>query len=139
MHDDQPRFWRAVDAIREREDRYPREAYAFVVNALGFAAERLPRERRSDPVRRHLSGAELLAAALDLARLEFGVMAPTVLREWGLRAGGDVGRIVFALIEAGELSAREDDRFEDFLGVDDLPGALSRAPEARPGRPAAGP
>src|SRR5437660_1390603 len=51
-------FWDAVDGIRERDPAYGREAYGFVVAALGVVAEALPAERRRDRERRHLTGAE---------------------------------------------------------------------------------
>lgn len=120
MSDPDRVFWAAVEALRAREPRYAREAYAFVMNALAHVARGLPPERRADAQRRHLSGGELLAGVIDLARTEYGVMAPTVFREWGLITGDDVGRIVFELVEAGQLSARPEDRPEDFAGVPDL-------------------
>ncbi len=128
-------FWATVDAIRERDPRYRREAYAFVMRSLAAVARTLPPERAQDPVRRHLSGGELLRGALVIARQEFGVLAPTVLREWGLLSGLDFGRIVFQLVEAGELSARPEDSLDDFRGMDDLPTAVSAAPGARGTRP----
>jgi uncharacterized repeat protein (TIGR04138 family) len=117
-------FWDTVDAIRESEPRFRREAYGFVVGALGIAVQALPESRRRDPELRHLSGRELLVGMVELARREFGPMAPTVFREWGVQSGEDVGRIVFALVERKELSARPQDSLEDFRGFD-LAGALS--------------
>ena len=111
-------FWDAVDRIRETEPRYRREAYGFVVGALGITVQALPPERLADPVLRHLTGGELLHGLVRLARQEFGVLAPTVFREWGGLAGEDVGRIVFRLVECGELSARPEDSLEDFRGFD---------------------
>jgi uncharacterized repeat protein (TIGR04138 family) len=142
-------FWDAVDRIRETDERYRREAYGFVVGALGVTVQALPPERLADAARRHLSGAELLRGVVRLARAEFGAMAPAVFREWGLSGGEDVGHIVFRLVESGELSARPEDSLEDFRGFD-LPGALTAnlelgrvrvagAGRARPGRGAAGP
>ena len=52
-------------------------------------------------------------------------MAPVVFEEWGLRSGGDVGEIVFQLVEAGQLTARPEDRREDFLGGPDLLATLA--------------
>lgn len=118
-------FWDAVHEIRRTDGRYAREAYAFVLHALGVVAEKLPESRRQDPARRHLSGQELLAGALDLARAEFGVLAPMVFREWGVLSSEDFGRMVFQLVESGQLSARPEDSLDDFRGVADLPAALS--------------
>ena len=130
---DQP-FWDAVDVLRERDGRYHREAYGFVVGALGVAVRALPAERRSDPMRRHLSGRELLTAIIRIAREEFGALAATVFREWGITAGEDIGRIVFELVEASQLSARPEDSIEDFCGGPDLLAALSTSNPASASR-----
>lgn len=121
----QPPFWDTVDRIRAERPRYRREAYGFVVAALNRTADALPAERRADPERRHLTGQELLRGVIAMARGEFGLMAPTVFREWGVAAAADVGEIVFQLVEAGQLSARREDRREDFAGGPDLLHALS--------------
>jgi len=127
----------AIDRLRERDPRFRREAYLFVVGALGHAVQQLPPERMKHPERRHLSGREVLSAVVELGRREFGPLAPTVFREWGLTDGRHVGEIVFQLVACGQLSAREEDTIEDFLGVPDLPRALgdSAAPAPAPGDP----
>lgn len=111
-------LWELVDRIRSADPRYRREAYGFVTLALVNAAQALPPERRVDPTRRHLSGAELLESVIALARAEFGPMAPAVFHEWGLRTAADVGELVFQLVESGHLSALPEDRREDFHGPD---------------------
>ena len=118
-------FWEAVDRLREQDPGYRREAYGFVLAAVGHAVRGLPRERLDDPERRHLSGQELVRGAVALARREFGMMAPTVFREWGVHTAGDLGEIVFQLVGAGQLQARREDRREDFAGGPDLMRALS--------------
>jgi uncharacterized repeat protein (TIGR04138 family) len=120
MQESESSFWATVDALRERDGRYRREAYAFVMTALGVTVQNLPPERLNDPVRRHLSGAELIQGTIGLARREFGFLAPTVFLEWGLTTGEDIGHIVFQLVDAGILSARPEDRMDDFLGASDL-------------------
>ena len=114
-----------IDRLRETDPRFRREAYLFVVAALGHAVERLSAERRGDPLRRHLHGSEVVGSAVDLARTEFGPLAATVFREWGVQGGRDIGVIVFQLVDAGQLSATPDDRLEDFLEGPDLLSALS--------------
>lgn len=118
MTERQETLWDVIDRIRAADPRYRREAYGFILLALGNAAEALPPERSQDPIRRHLTGTELLQSVIDLARLEFGTMAPMVFREWGLETAADVGDLVFQLVECGYLSARPEDRREDFHGPD---------------------
>ncbi|MFN8588110.1 MAG: Minf_1886 family protein [Candidatus Eisenbacteria bacterium] len=132
-------FWDAVDALRERETLYAREAYAFVVGALNATVRALPEARLQDAERRHLSGRELLEGVVALAHREFGVLGPTVFREWGVTSGADVGRIVFQLVECRQLSARAEDTMDDFLGMPDLLERLAAVADfgvrrdARPG------
>lgn len=141
MNDAKWSFWDVVDLLRQRDGRFRREAYGFVVAALGATVEALPPDRLSDPERRHLSGRELVDGAVVLARREFGPMAPMVFREWGVTRGEDIGAIVFQLVEAGQLSARPEDTLEDFRGGSELLEALGEAPgsDAPPGDPAARP
>ena len=118
-------FWEAVDALRDRDPRYRREAYGFVVAALASAVGELPAERRADPERRHLSGAELVGAVIRLARREFGDLSEVVFREWNLTRTEDIGRIVFELVECGQLSARPEDRMQDFQAGPELLASLA--------------
>jgi uncharacterized repeat protein (TIGR04138 family) len=129
-------FWDTVDALREARRRYAREAYGFVVGALGATVQALPPERLADVERRHLSGGELLEGVARLARREFGAMAPMVFAEWGVRSGEDVGEIVFELVRAGQLSARPEDTLDDFRAGFDLSAELRRGIDLAPKSPA---
>jgi len=124
----------AIDRVREQDARFRREAYLFLFASLGHAVDRMPAARRDDMERRHLTGAEVLAAMVDLARREFGPLAATVFREWGVTEGRHVGEMVFQLVDAEQLAARPEDRLEDFLGGPDLLDALAGSVSAR--RPA---
>ena len=124
----------AIDHVREHDPRFRREAYLFVVAALGEAVRNLPAERSADPALRHLSGREVLTATVALARSEFGPLARVVFGEWGVTEGRHVGEIVFQLVSAGQLSARPEDRLDDFLGGPRLLAALAEpAPAAARG------
>ena len=125
MGTDEVGFWEAVDEIRSRDGRFRREAYGFVMAALGATVQALPAERRGNLATRHLSGQELLQGVIVLARQEFGRFAPVVFREWGIGSGEDIGRIVFHLVESRQLSARSEDSIEDFRGGRDLFAALT--------------
>ena len=46
----------------------------------------------------HVTGEELLRGACELAVEEFGMMAPVVFRQWGVRATDDVGNLVAVLL-----------------------------------------
>src|SRR5436190_1686637 len=65
-------LWDVIDTLRAADGRYRREAYAFVVAALGVTVQALPAERLNHPELRHLSGQELLRGVIALARAEFG-------------------------------------------------------------------
>jgi uncharacterized repeat protein (TIGR04138 family) len=121
-----------ADASR-RDPRYAYEAYEFIFAALHHTQKVLGREppdevrgqQGADP-RHHVSGPELLDGVRDLALREFGLMARTVFRMWGIKGTGDWGEIVFNLIEAGLMSKTSADRREDFQNVYDLDEALVR-------------
>jgi len=125
-------FWDAVDALRAEQGRYAREAYGFVVGALGNTVRALPSERAADPKRRHLSGRELVAGIVELAHAEFGLLAPMVFREWGVLTGEDIGRIVFELVHCDQLSARPEDTMDDFREGPDLLAELARGADFGP-------
>ncbi len=118
-------FRDAVDKLRARGSRFAREAYVFVVAALGETVRALPPERLADAERRHLSGRELSDGVVRIAREEFGALAPMVFREWGVRSTEDIGAIVFELVGVGQLSARPEDTIADFRGRGDLLAALA--------------
>lgn len=122
-------FWDVVDGIRESDPRFRREAYGFLMAALGVTVQALPAERLDDPDRRHLSGRELLQGLTRLARDQFGALAPMVFQEWGITGGEDVGDMVFQLVTSGQLSARPEDTLDDFRGFD-----LARELVAEPDR-----
>lgn len=114
--------------VARRDPRYAYEAYEFLFEALSHTQKGLGRS--AEPTREgaaadenHVSGRELTAGFVDLARREFGRMARVVLRMWGINRTDDVGEIVFNLIEAELLSKTDrDDRadFRDLFDLDDV-------------------
>lgn len=99
--------------IRACDDRYDERAYLFVLAAIEYLQGRLE-------FRRHVSGVELAWACRDFALRQFGLFAPQVFEHWGVRSTGDIGRLVFTLVEVGLLSTQSGDRLEDFVDVFDL-------------------
>ena len=108
-----------MDRIRMKERRYDERAYLFVLAALEFCQQRLDE-------RRHITGQELAVACRDLALDRFGVMSRLVLDHWGIRATGDIGQIVFTLVELGMLLSQPSDSREDFEDVFDFDQAFER-------------
>jgi uncharacterized repeat protein (TIGR04138 family) len=114
------------DLVR-KDPRYAYEAYEFVFAALAHTQKLLgqaPREEMGTDVEHHVSGPELLNGVRDLALREFGFMARTVFRRWGVNRTGDFGEIVFNLIEANLMSKTNQDSRLDFQDVYDLDHAL---------------
>ncbi|CAN5794444.1 hypothetical protein BH23GEM9_BH23GEM9_27770 [soil metagenome] len=105
------------DRLRERYPRYDEAAYIFVLSSLNHVLERL-----SEP--RHISGRELAVGVRDLALDRFGPMARTVLEHWGIHETGDVGEIVFALVEFNVLIKQDEDTRDDFADVFDFDEAF---------------
>jgi uncharacterized repeat protein (TIGR04138 family) len=119
-------------AVVERDPRFSYEAYEFLFQALLHTQKRLGREpspalaegEAAIEPKHHVSGPELLEGVRMLALQEFGLMARTVFRMWGIARTDDFGDMVFNLVEAELLSKTPGDRREDFCNVYDLDEAL---------------
>lgn len=106
-----------------RDPRFAYEAYEFVFAALAHTQKmlgRAPQEEAEPSDEHHVSGSELVRGACELALHEFGMMAPTVFKQWGIHRSGDFGEIVFNLIEANLMSKTNQDSKADFQDVVDL-------------------
>jgi len=114
------------DLMRD-DPRYPVEAYEFLCDAVSFTQdqlERTPRDEDDPTTDYHVSGAELLRGACQLAVQEFGMMAPVVFRQWNILKTDDMGNIVFNLIRGERLSKSERDEPDDFHELFDIDQAL---------------
>ena len=118
-------FEQAVAAILQRDKRFDPHAYFFLKDALDFTLKRIAEGNSGQP--RHVSGPELVTGLRDLALEQFGPMAATLMHEWGVRQCGDIGDMVFHLIEEQIFGKQDSDRQEDFAGNFDLEESL-RAP-----------
>jgi uncharacterized repeat protein (TIGR04138 family) len=144
-----------VEMARER-GRFAPEAYLFVFHALKYAQEELgfgttgasgpppaasasseaTAAREGEPsgeevaaetlVERHITGQQLCEAMRQLALREFGYMAQTVLKCWGITQTTDFGEMVYHLIELGLMKKTDRDRREDFNGVFEFDAGLSQ-------------
>jgi uncharacterized repeat protein (TIGR04138 family) len=119
--------------ILERAGSYPIEAFNFVREGLNHTVERALLQHEAglragglgNPDTHHVTGQQLCLGLRDYAILQYGMLAPAVLRHWNIVRTEDFGRIVYALIEAGELSKTADDSIEDFHSVFEFDEAFS--------------
>lgn len=122
--------------VVRKDPRYAYEAYEFIYQALEFTQKRLGREPRREAAaegqpQHHVSGPELMIGVRDLALREFGLMARTVFRLWGINRTDDFGEIVFNLVESNLMSKTDEDHRTDFHNIYDLDEALVKGYEIR--------
>ncbi len=130
--------------IRERAAAFPEGAFAFVREGLAHTAATIHGVCEAEELEGlaeaflapsgHVSGQQLCMGLVDLARQRYGRMARFVLARWGINNTLDLGVIVYAMIDRGELRCADDDRLDDFRDVCDLDEAL--APEREEAGPA---
>jgi uncharacterized repeat protein (TIGR04138 family) len=117
-----------LEEIVRRDGRYAYEAYEFVFAALAFTQHKLGRQppERDDEgqPQHHVTGPELLDGVRELALNQFGLLARTVLRCWGVERTDDFGEIVFNLVEARLMSKTDEDSRADFHAIYDMDQAL---------------
>ena len=104
--------------VQQRDRRFARNAYFFVLDGLDHTMARLGRDAHTGEDR-HVGARELLEGLRDHAAELFGPLATLVFARWGVHGSEDFGEIVFNLIDAGLLSRRDSDSRLDFSdGVD---------------------
>ena len=122
--------------LLRRDKRYHLGAYVFVFDALRYGREQLgmgPEEDEAleeeafgdDEQERHVTGQELCYAIQRFAIDQYGLLARSVFKHWGVHSTSDFGEIVFNLIEIGQMRKTERDCREDFDDVYDFEEALS--------------
>jgi len=94
------------------DDRYKTGAYEFVLNGLDFYISKIGEKR-------HVTGQELSMGLLSFANKQFGLMAKSVLNNWGIEATDDFGYIVYNMIKVGLMSKQPGDSLDDFFDVMD--------------------
>jgi uncharacterized repeat protein (TIGR04138 family) len=75
----------------------------------------------------NVTGRDLLEGFRDLALERYGALAREVLRTWGITKTGDVGAVVFNLVESGLLQKTSTDSPADYHEVFDFESAFDRA------------
>lgn len=109
----QVNFYQAVEEICAVDKRYKADSYEFVMQALHFTQNKLKSET-------HVSGRQLLEGIREFSIQQYGPMAKTVLKHWGIVKTDDFGNIVFNMIHKKLLSKTEEDSIDDFKGVYDF-------------------
>lgn len=100
-----------IEEITKEYPKYHPNAYFFIHEAIGFTGQVIVKEKR------HITGQELCEGIKQLLRLQFGLMARTVVEYWGIKDSSDFGNIVFKMVEKDLMGRTENDKKEDFDGV----------------------
>src|SRR5437763_1851861 len=100
-------FFRKIQEITGKDNRYKPDAYEFVMQSLWFTQKRLKQPG-------HINGKELLEGIKKFSLQQYGPMAKTVFRHWCVKTTNDFGVIVFNMIDAGLLRKTDDDKKSDF-------------------------
>ncbi len=108
-------FTEIVELICKEDPRFDRKAYLFLRQGLDYTVKELnKREPERAAKSQHVTGPELLHGIREFALEQFGPLALTVMRSWGVTRCSDIGDLVFNLIEYNVFSKTEKDRREDF-------------------------
>ena len=117
-------FEEALEIIHTKDQRYEKDAYLFVREALDFTQKNIGRDTRGRV--RHVTGQELVEGLRDYALQQFGPMALTVFEQWGVHNCQDFGEIVFNMVDFGLLAKTENDNRMDFEGGYDFEEAFRK-------------
>jgi uncharacterized repeat protein (TIGR04138 family) len=103
------------------QQRFHPDAYDFLKVALRYTVHRV-RQVASQEVElpdqpEHVTGQELLEGIRHYALDQFGLLTMTVFDRWGITCTEDFGRMVFEMIDQGEMFKTDHDQLSDFLNV----------------------
>ena len=113
----QTNFYQVVEEICRTDKRYKPDSYEFLMQALHYTQGKLK-------VETHITGRQLLEGIREFAIEQYGPMAKTVLRHWGITRTEDFGCIVFNMVGKRLLSKTEEDSLNDFKDVYDFETAF---------------
>ncbi|WP_417848451.1 Minf_1886 family protein [Thalassoglobus sp.] len=107
------------------ETKYHQDAYRFIYEALHHTQNKLDRSSSlNDEEDAHITGQELMHGVRELGILRYGLLTSHVFAHWGVHSTGDFGRIVFDMIERGEMRKTDRDQLSDFFDVYDFEDAF---------------
>jgi uncharacterized repeat protein (TIGR04138 family) len=114
----------SLQELASESGQYSPEAYEFIQRGLSYTVDKLHGSEADPDANRHVSGRQLCQGLREMALTQWGMLARTVLREWGIHSTLDFGRIVFSLIHAGQMQKTDEDTIEDFRNVFDFKHAF---------------
>lgn len=107
-------------------------SYQFIFNALRYTQQMLgknPPRHAEEEEEAHITGQQLLEGIRQLALERYGLLAKTVFRQWNITCTEDFGKIVFELVDRGEMRKTDEDSLDDFRNIFEFDAALDRAYE----------
>jgi len=117
----EPDTLKNLEELAKQSGKYPVEAFNFVREGLRFTVSKLHQNCQEE---QHISGQDLCWGLRDFAIKRWGLLAPVVLRRWNIHNTEDFGQIVFAMVEAGWMAKKADDKLNDFHEVYDFKSAF---------------
>jgi uncharacterized repeat protein (TIGR04138 family) len=111
---------KSLEDIIADQGLYPIDAFSFVGRGLTYTVEKTHRQLTGPAASRHVSGQQLCEGLREFALAQWGMMARTVLGQWNIHRTEDFGKIVFTLVESGNMSKTAEDNPDDFNGVYDF-------------------
>ncbi len=111
-------FYSKIAKITNNDLRYMTDAYEFVMQAVWFTQKKLKRNG-------HVSGKELLEGIKEFALEQYGPMAKTVIKYWGINTTEDFGAIVFNMVNSGLMRKNEEDSCDEFKNGYDFDKAFN--------------
>ena len=114
-----------MEQVIEEQGLYPLEAFEFVRRGLTYTVDYTHAALTDPEASRHVSGRQLCEGLRQFALLQWGLLASTVLQRWNILRTEDFGKIVFTLVENGEMSSTEDDSIDDFGAAYDFEFAFN--------------
>lgn len=119
-----PSQTKSLQQLAKDSGQYPAEAYEFIQRGLSYTVQKLHGTDPDPRACRHVSGQQLCDGLREYALTQWGLLARTVLRQWDIHSTLDFGRIVFSLIEAGQMQKTHEDCLDDFRNVYDFKSAF---------------
>ncbi len=112
-------FYDTINSLCEKDERYKKDAYSFVMEALSFA-------QRKFCCPKHVTGEQLLEGIRELLMHKFGPMTMMVLKHWGIHSTEDFGNVVFNLVQNKLLSKTHEDNIKTFKNRYDFEKVFDR-------------